>query len=278
MQPFTLNIDGGLVLFNRPVVMAIVNVTPDSFYPESRSLDADSLESRVRRLADRRVDMIDIGACSTRPGSIPVSVNEEIERLRRGMDVIKRVAPDALVSVDTFRAQVADVAVRELGCHIVNDVSGGRLDEDMFRTVAALGVPYVLTHSRGNSADMDKMAVYEDVTAEVVQELAEKLRQLRLLGVKDVIIDPGFGFAKTAEQNFRLIRDLEVFGVLHCPVLVGVSRKRLVSQTVGADAAHALNATTAVHMACLERGAAILRVHDVLQAQECIKIYNAIHQ
>lgn len=256
--------------------MGIVNVTPDSFYGASRVVTPEDIKERVGQMLADGADIIDIGAASTRPGAPEVSAAEEIDRLAPAMAALREVAPDAVVSVDTYRARVAEVAVSELGCDIVNDISCLNLDPDMVSTMARLQVPYVLMHSRGTPADMQEYAKYEDVTADVLSELGDRLQWLALAGVNDIIVDPGVGFAKTLEQNYRLVRDLEVFAVLHRPLLMGVSRKSMLTRLLDIDADAALDATTALNALCLDRGTAILRVHDVKAARQCVEVYNAV--
>lgn len=278
MTPFTLNIKGRLTDFENPAVMAIINVTPDSFYATSRCFDSGRVIDNVRRAIDEGADMIDIGAYSSRPGAANVPADEELRRLDRGLTAIRSVSQSVIVSVDTFRAGIARRAVTELGADIVNDISGGDMDEDMFDTVAELQVPYILMHMRGTPADMQSRTEYKDgVTAGVIAEMAPKLERLSLLGVNDVIIDPGFGFAKTLEQNYRLLRDLRAFEMLGRPVLAGLSRKSMAALPLGISADKALNATTILNTMALERGVAILRVHDVAAAREAVKIVSCLN-
>lgn len=274
MTPFSLNIKGRLMTYERPAVMAVVNLTPDSFYAASRTLGDDSrLADTVRRAVDEGADMVDCGAYSSRPGADDVSDDEETRRLSHGLEVIRRVAPDAIVSVDTFRASVARRAVCDFGADIINDISGGTLDEAMFDTVAELGVPYVLMHMRGTPATMQSLTDYDgNVTAAVIADLAAKADRLAQAGVCDIIIDPGFGFSKTLEQNYRLLADLEAFKLLGRPLLVGVSRKSMATRLLGISADEALNATTVINTLAVERGASILRVHDVKACREAVSI------
>lgn len=277
MMPFTLNIRGGMVSYDRPVVMGIINATPDSFYAGSRTLIADEISRRAEAMCADGADIIDVGACSTRPGAEVVAEAEELERLAMALPAVRRaVGGDVLVSVDTFMASVARVAVKELGADIVNDVSGGTLDADMFATVASLACPYILMHTRGTPATMQTMTDYNDVCADVIKELSFKLAKLRELGVSDVIIDPGFGFAKTSEQNYELLAGLSLFDVLGCPVLVGVSRKSMLTATLGISAENAATPTAILGALALERGASVLRVHDVLAARQSIELLKAL--
>ena len=272
--PFTLNIHGELRVYNRPLVMGIVNVTPDSFYAGSRVTEKDAIVDRVEGMIAAGVDMIDLGAYSSRPGADDVNAEEEVARLRTGMEAIRSVSPDILVSIDTFRSEVARTAVCELGADIINDISGGDLDGDMWSVVADLKVPYILMHMRGTPATMQSLTEYDDVTADVIKDLSVKLRELRLRGVADVIIDPGFGFSKTLEQNFEMMKNLELFSqALDAPVLVGISRKSMITKSLGIAVEDALAGTIALNTIALMRGASIIRVHDVPEAVSAVKMY-----
>ncbi|MDE6301125.1 MAG: dihydropteroate synthase [Muribaculaceae bacterium] len=270
---FTLNLHGRLAEYDRPAVMGIINATPDSFYDRSRVADESGFAVRAERMAADGADFIDVGAFSTRPGALPVSIDDEVERLRLAIPAVRRGAPGIPVSVDTFRAEVARVAVEELGADIVNDVSGGNLDPMMFDTVAELGVPYILGHMRGEVGNMMEFTQYEDVTADVLSELGDRLQQLALLGVNDVIIDPCFGFSKTLDQNYELLANLKLFELFHRPLLVGVSRKSMITRVLDIDPADALYGTIVINTLALERGASVLRVHDVIPAVQAVKIY-----
>ena len=275
MQPFrtySLNLNGRLVLIDRPWVMGIINVTPDSFYSASRVNDEAALVERVRQMVADGADVLDVGACSTRPDSQSVDAQGEMQRLQWALAVIRREAPDVVISVDTFRADVARRCVEQWGADIINDISGGTLDEEMFSTVASLGVPYVLTHTRGTPATMSSMTDYGDVAADVLEWMARRIDELRQMGVADVIVDPGFGFAKDVEQNYRLLTCLDAFHALNAPLLVGVSRKRMVYMPLGITPDEALNGTTVVNTMALERGAHILRVHDVKAAVQAVTL------
>lgn len=272
-QPFSLNIGGELREYSRPQVMGIINVTLDSFFKSSRTMDEDALASRIEKFIADGADFIDMGAYSSRPGAADVDPAEEIARLRVGMKVLRSIDPQIPVSIDTFRSEVARVAIEELGANIVNDISGGSLDQDMFRTVARLKVPYILMHMRGTPATMQSLTDYSDVTADVIADLSVKLRELHLLGVADVVVDPGFGFSKTTEQNFEMMRNLQQFEVLGCPLLVGISRKSMITRTLDIDPADALAGTVALDAFALTQGAAFLRVHDVLEAVQTVKLF-----
>ena len=277
-KPYSLNLRGRLVTLERPWVMGIVNITPDSFYRGSRVTDEQTLIERVSQMLDAGADVLDLGACSTRPGSEQVSAQGEMERLQWALDIVRRLAPDAILSVDTYRADVARRCVEEWGVDIINDISGGTLDAAMFETVARLRVPYVLMHMRGTPDTMSSLTDYDDVTADVLQWMARRIDELRQMGVADVIADPGFGFAKTMEQNYEMLARLEAFHALDAPLLVGVSRKRMIYTPLGCMADEALNGTTIVNTMALERGAHILRVHDVRAAVEAVKLTALLRQ
>lgn len=272
----TLNIRGRLMDLSTPRVMGILNVTPDSFYAGSRTPSAEAVAARVRQIRDEGADFIDIGAYSSRPGAADVPAAEEMERLRMGLGVIAREAPEMPVSVDTFRADVARMCVEEYGVSIINDIAGGQLDAAMFDTVAHLGVPYVLMHMQGTPQTMQREPHYDDVVAEVFQALARGAQRLHAMGAADVILDPGFGFGKTVAQNYDLLAHLDELVALGLPVLVGVSRKSMIWRLVGGGPEDALNGTTAIHAIALMKGASILRVHDVKAATEAVKIVGAL--
>ena len=275
-RKLTLNIRGRLMDLSTPRVMGILNVTPDSFYAGSRTPGAEAVAARVRQIRDEGADFIDIGAYSSRPGAADVPAAEEMERLRMGLGVIAREAPEMPVSVDTFRADVARMCVEEYGVAVVNDIAGGQLDAAMFDTVARLGVPYVLMHMQGTPQTMQREPHYDDVVAEVFQALARGAQRLHAMGVADVILDPGFGFGKTVAHNFDLLAHLDELAALGLPVLVGVSRKSMIWRLVGGGPDDALNGTTAVHTIALMKGASILRVHDVKAAVEAVRIVGAL--
>ena len=277
-KPYSINLRGRLVEIDRPWVMGIVNVTPDSFYSGSRATDELTLVDRVRQLIAEGADVLDIGACSTRPGSQSVDAQGEMDRLQWALSIIRREAPDVILSVDTYRADVARRCVEDWGVDIINDISGGTLDDDMFNTVVQLHVPYVLMHMRGTPDTMSSLTDYDDVTADVLEWMARRIDDLRLMGVADIIADPGFGFAKTMEQNYELLARLEAFHALEAPLLVGVSRKRMIYTPLECNANEALNGTTIINTMALERGAHILRVHDVRAAVEAVKLVSLMRQ
>lgn len=267
--PFSLRLGDRLVCYSRPVVMGIVNATPDSFYAGSRTRSADAVKARVEAMVAAGADMLDVGAYSSRPGADDVTPQEETDRLGEAMSALRAVAPGIPVSIDTFRASVARAAITGMGADIINDIAAGDLDAGMFDTVAELQVPYIAMHMRGTPATMQSLTDYPEhgVAATVAAELSPKLRRLALLGVADVIVDPGFGFAKTVEQNYELMDDLGELGLmLERPLLVGISRKSMMTRLFGITAAEALPATSALNMAALLQGASIIRVHDVAEA------------
>ncbi|MCI7051733.1 MAG: dihydropteroate synthase [Bacteroidales bacterium] len=274
----TLNIGGHLLELQEPQIMGILNITPDSFFSGSRTETETDITRRLHQMMQEGADMIDVGAYSSRTGAADVSPEEEMERLRRGLRIVKRDFPDVPVSVDTFRADVARMAVEEEGADIINDISGGEMDKRMFRTVASLKVPYILMHMQGTPQSMQQAPHYENVRREVMLYMAERVAQLHELGVKDVIADPGFGFGKTLAHNYELMAHLDDFQELDCPLLVGISRKSMIYKLVGGTPQTALGGTTALHMYALSRGAHILRVHDVAQAVEVKKIYLQLRQ
>ncbi len=270
----TINARGRLIDLSRPTVMGIINLTPDSFYAESRKTHTEAIVQQAEKMLVEGATFLDLGAYSSRPGAADISVQEETDRLLPGVEAIVQHYPQAIISIDTFRAPVAEAAIHA-GAHIINDISGGQLDADMFATVARLQVPYILMHMKGTPQNMVQLAQYEHVFNEVFDYFSEKYNQLRRLGVHDVILDPGFGFAKKAGQSYALMNRLQDFQALGLPVLAGVSRKRMIYGLTGGTAADALNGTTVLNTIALTKGAAILRVHDVREATEAIKIWKA---
>lgn len=275
---YTINVRGRLLDLSTPLVMGILNATPDSFYSGSRMQTDEQIALRARQIVEEGGAMIDLGAYSSRPGAADVSAEEETERLRRAMAIIRSVYPDIPVSIDTFRAEVARRCIEDFGADIINDISGGQLDGEMFSTVARLNVPYILMHMRGTPQTMQQQADYKDVTAEVLRYFGEKVDLLHSMGVKDIVLDPGYGFAKTLEQNYELLARQQVFEVLGLPILVGVSRKSMICKTLGCTPDEALNGTTVLHALALQRGANILRVHDVRQAVEAVKLVGMLER
>ena len=268
----TINVRGRLVSLDEPQVMGILNVTPDSFFATSRCRSEEEIRQRVCMMRREGATMVDIGAYSSRPGAEEVSVEEELRRLLPAVGIVREEWPDAIISVDTFRAEVARQAV-EAGADIINDISGGEMDKDMFRTVAELHVPYILMHMQGTPQDMQKAPHYENLMCEVFRSLGERVEELHEMGVADVIVDPGFGFGKTMAQNYEMMARLGEFRLLGCPILVGISRKSMIYRLLDATPEESLNGTTALNTIALMNGASILRVHDVKEAVEAVKIY-----
>lgn len=268
----SINVNGRLLDLSSPKVMGIVNVTPDSFYTLSRVGDEAALRCRVEQMRAEGADMIDIGACSTRPGADTVAPDEEMKRLEWALKTVCSEWPEAIISVDTFRSEVAKMSVEEYGAAIVNDISAGDLDGNMFDTVARMRVPYIIMHMKGRPATMQQAPKYDDVVSEVVMYLAGKVAALRERGVADIIIDPGFGFGKTLEHNYELLAHLSALHELECPLLVGMSRKSMVYRLLEQTPEEALNGTTVVNTMALLQGANILRVHDVRAAVEAVRI------
>lgn len=272
----TLNLRGRLLELREPQIMGILNVTPDSIYSDSRTPDEAHITDRVRQMMDEGADMIDIGGYSSRPGADDVTPEEEMDRLRRGLRIVRELYPEVPVSVDTFRADVARMCIEEEGADIINDISGGMMDRQMFRTVARLGVPYILMHMQGTPDTMQVAPHYDNLRREVMLYFAERIDRLCQMGAKDIIVDPGFGFGKTLEHNYELMNHLEDFAVFNLPLLVGISRKSMIYKLTGGTPQTSLNGTTVLNTISLVKGAHILRVHDVKAAAEAKQIYMAM--
>ena len=278
MNHLSINIKGSLHHFHKPWVMGILNVTPDSFFAESRTIETDDIRRRIDDLISHGADIIDIGGYSSRPGAPEVSADEEYSRLARGLEAIRKYHPDTLISVDTFRADVARRCVSDWEADIINDISGGNLDAEMWPTVAELQVPYILMHMRGTPSSMQSLCDYTDVTADVIRDLAFKIDAMHQLGIADIIVDPGFGFAKDINQNYQLMAELDQFKQLNAPLLVGISRKSMIYRPLDITPQTAINGTTVLNTFALLHGANILRVHDVKEAVEAVKIIDLIKQ
>jgi len=270
----TINAGGKLIDMALPKVMGIINTTPDSFFADSRKMEVDAILQQAGKMLNEGADFLDIGAYSSRPGAADISAQEETDRLLPAVEAIVKDYPEAIISIDTFRANVAETAIKA-GAHIINDISGGGLDDDMFSTVARLQVPYILMHMKGNPQNMQALAEYDDVFGEVYDYFVKKIYALKQLGVHDVIIDPGFGFAKKPEHSYALMNRMQELERLQLPVLAGISRKKMIYGLLGTTAAEALNGTTALNTIALMKGANILRVHDVKAAVEAITIFKA---
>jgi dihydropteroate synthase len=276
-QKYTFQIKGCLYSLDKPKVMGILNLTPDSFFEGSRvPAKENSWLFEAEKKIQEGADFLDLGGYSTRPGAAHISIEEEINRVIPALKVIKKHFPDTLLSIDTFRSEVADAAVA-VGADLINDISAGSLDEDMLPLVAKLGVPYIAMHLKGTPQTMQSETDYQQLLPEILYYFSEKILQFRKIGIKDVIIDPGFGFAKTREQNFEVLRNLKSFQRLGLPILAGLSRKSMIYKTLETSAEEALNGTTALNMFVLTQGANILRVHDVKEAKETIQLFEQLY-
>jgi dihydropteroate synthase len=273
-----INLSGRLFDMSRPLVMGVINVTDDSFYHASRHLKpVDAVDTAVRFLSEG-ADIIDIGGCSTRPGSAGVTEEEERARIMPVLREIRRELPEAVISLDTYRSSIALEAVEASGIDIINDISGGTMDQNMFPTVAKLRIPYVMMHIRGTPENMQADTVYEDVVSDIVSWLGTRVAILLGEGVRDIIVDPGIGFGKNVSQNFEILSRLQDFKIIGLPIMVGVSRKSLIWRTLETEPSDALNGTTALNMAALMNGADILRVHDVREAVQTVKLFEKMRQ
>lgn len=272
LAPHTLNCNGRLLSLERPKVMGILNATPDSFFSGSRVETERDIAQRSLQILNEGGHIIDIGAYSTRPFATEVSEAEERERMANALRIVRQELPDAVISVDTFRASIAKMSVEEFGVDIINDISAGDFDNGMIDTMAQLRVPYIAMHTQGRPQTMQTAPSYDNVVADVVKHLSEKVQLLRQRGIADIVIDPGFGFGKTIAHNFELLRHLEAFHIFKLPILVGISRKSFISKTLNVDPDAALNGTTALHAIALSKGAHILRVHDVESAVQVVTL------
>lgn len=270
--PKYINVNGRLLDLSVPQVMGILNVTPDSFFAGSRAQTIEDITARARQIIDEGASIIDIGAYSSRPGAEHITVEEELRRLRTALEILNKNHPNAVISVDTFRADVAKVCVRDYGVAIINDIAAGEMDEKMFETVAELNVPYIMMHMQGTPQNMQKEPHYDNLIKEVFMYFAEKVQKLHDLKVNDIILDPGFGFGKTLEHNYELMNNLQEFQIFELPLLVGVSRKSMITRLLNIKADEALNGTTVLNTIALQKGANILRVHDVKEAVQTVKI------
>jgi dihydropteroate synthase len=267
---FTLNCKGKLISTEIPLIMGIINATPDSFYEGDLAKGMDGILALAEKMIKDGATILDIGGQSTRPNSKSISVAEEIERVMPVIEMIHAHFPETIISIDTYQSQIALAAV-QAGASMVNDISGGQMDSDMIPTVASMrNIPYICMHTKGTSETMQAQAVYDDITKEVLEYFIAKMDECKKAGIKDVIVDPGFGFAKNAEQNFTLLKNLSILKMLDKPILVGISRKSTIYKTLGATAAEALNGTTVLNTLALNNGASILRVHDVREAKEAV--------
>jgi len=273
---YTLNCKGQLLVIEKPVVMGILNITPDSFYSGSRIENTDSILQKAQQMLNEGATILDIGGQSTRPGSTRISADEELQRVIPAIQLIKQQFQNCFISIDTYYSKVAKEAVTA-GADMVNDISAGTMDEQMISTVAALNVPFIAMHMQGTPDTMQQNPAYENVTREVLDYFIKKTEQCKAAGIQDIIIDPGFGFGKTIAHNFQLLRELEVFQILKYPLLAGLSRKSTIYKTLGTTAEEALNGTTVLNTIALQKGASILRVHDVKETMETIKLVQAVY-
>lgn len=276
VSPIYMNVKGRLLDLSTPQVMGILNVTPDSIYSDSRMQTEKDIADRAQQIIDEGASIIDIGGYSSRPNAEHISAEEEMNRLRTGLEILNRNHPDAVISVDTFRAEVAEQCVKEYGVAMINDISAGEMDNRMFATVAELGVPYIMMHMQGTPQNMQNEPHYDNLMKEVFLYFATKVQQLRDLGVKDIILDPGFCFGKTLEHNYELMAHLDEFSVFELPLLVGVSRKSMIYKLLGGTPQDSLNGTTVLDTVALMKGAHILRVHDVREAVEAVRMTEKI--
>lgn len=274
---FTLNCKGKLLVIEKPLVMGIINVTPDSFYKDSRRQTNVSVLAQATKMINHGADIIDIGGQSTRPGSKRISVKEELERVLPSLEIILKNFPDTVISIDTYQAEVAKETVNA-GASIINDISAGNMDSEMITTIAGLQVPYICMHMKGTPENMQETPSYENVTGEVLDFFIQKIDECKHSGINDVIIDPGFGFGKTISHNFTLLKELSAFKMLEKPILTGLSRKSTIYKTLGVTAEEALNGTTVLNTLALQNGANILRVHDVKEAKETVQLYQRYEQ
>lgn len=278
MKNQTINIKGKLIDLATPLVMGIVNVTPDSFYKGSRSQSEKEIIERVQQIIDEGGTIIDMGGQSTRPTSTLLTAKEELERIEPALVLVQKEFPNATISIDTFYAEVAKIAVEKYGVSMINDISGGQIDKNMFHTVAQLNVPYILMHMRGTPQTMQQLTDYDNFIEEIIFYFSEKIAHLNALGVNDIIVDPGFGFSKTLQQNYELMAHLKYFHIFETPLLVGVSRKSMTYKLLGTNAEGSLNGTTVLNTYALQSGANILRVHDVKEAMDCVKLMTELNK
>jgi dihydropteroate synthase len=271
-KPRYINAGGQLIDLGIPKVMGILNITPDSFFGASRYNTDDEILAAAGKMLDDGAAILDVGGYSSRPGAPDISPEEERSRVIRAIKLIRRTFTDSIISVDTFRSEIALEAVLDAGARMINDISGGDADSKMFAAVEKLNVPYIMMHMKGNPATMQKNAVYDDIVADILKYFGERIFRLRAAGVNDIIIDPGFGFAKTIEHNYELLRRLDDLQISGLPVMVGISRKSMIWKTLDITADEALNGTTAIHAIALSKGADILRVHDVREAVQAVKL------
>lgn len=270
----SINCNGQLLMLNKPIVMGILNITPDSFYDGGKYSEMPLIESQIEKILNEGATIIDVGAYSSRPGAMHISEEEELKRLSPVLQLINKKYPSAIVSVDTFRANIAEKVVKDYGVAIINDISAGEMDSKMFETIASLNIPYIIMHMKGTPQNMQQNPIYKNVINEIISYFSNKINQLKQLGVHDIIIDPGFGFGKTIEHNYELLNKLHKLRIFELPVLAGISRKSMIYKYLNKSPQEALNGTTVLNTLALTKGASILRVHDVQEAVEVINLYS----
>ena len=274
-QQYTLNCKGKLLDLSHPIVMGILNVTPDSFYDGGKYVSDTSILEKAAKMLEEGAQIIDIGGMSSRPGAEIISVQEELDRVLPNIEMIIKHYPETIISIDTIRSAVAKQAVQS-GASIINDISAGKFDDRLFQTVADLDVPYILMHMQGKPKDMQENPAYKDIALEVLDFMIAQVGQLRALGIKDICIDPGFGFGKSLEHNYQLLKKMHIFKILELPILAGISRKSMIYKLLNTTPDKALNGTSALHMIALQEGARILRVHDVREAVEVVQLWQQL--
>jgi len=273
----TINCKGYLLDFSKPVVAGILNVTPDSFYDGGKYTESEKIKIRAEQIIEEGAEIIDIGAFSSRPGAKQISEKEELNRLIPVLKMFQKDYPETILSVDTFRSEIAKIVVNDFGVSIINDISAGNMDKNMFPVIAELNVPYIMMHMKGTPDSMQDNPSYNEIIKEILMFFAEKLKIAKQIGINDVIIDPGFGFGKTLEHNYQLLNELEKFKITDCPVLVGISRKSMIYELLKAKPDNVLPATLALNMVALEKGASILRVHDIKETVQVVKVFNQLN-
>lgn len=274
----TINCNGKLLDLSQPVVMGILNVTPDSFYDGGKHSDIEKIKQHIEKMLSDGATIIDIGAYSSRPGAAHISEKEELQRLQPVLELILKEFPDLIFSIDTFRANVADISIKDYNATIINDISTGELDDKMFDVIARHNIPYIIMHMKGKPATMQQNPVYEDVVSEIIDYFVAKIDELKQKGVNDIIIDPGFGFGKTVEHNYMILNRLEEFKIIDLPLLAGLSRKSMIYKFLNCTPNEALNGTSILNTLAISKGASILRVHDVKEAAEVIKLYSKMKE
>lgn len=272
----TINTNGKLLNISKPIIAGILNITPDSFFDGGRYTNIDALRKRIKQIIFEGAEIIDIGAYSSRPGAKNISEKEELQRLIPVLELMQKDFPNTIISVDTFRSEIAKIVVKNYGVAIINDISGGNIDKKMLPTIGKLNVPYIMMHMKGTPKNMQENPKYKDLIKEIIKFFAEKIQYTRQLGINDVIIDPGFGFGKTIEHNYQILNELEKFKILDCPILVGISRKSMIYKVLNSNPKNVLPASLALNMVALENGANILRVHDIKETMQVINVFKKL--